>query len=70
MVCLHPSTVQCTSNTSVKSVRNTNTLSEHARDEVRKTTVQLELDLARDVKGNEKGFYEEVVTSRHGQWLC
>lgn len=54
----------------MKSVRNTNTLSEHARDEVRKTTVQLELDLARDVKGNEKGFYEEVVTSRHGQWLC
>lgn len=30
------------------------------RDEVRKAKVQLELDLARNVKGNKMGFYEEM----------
>lgn len=58
MVCLYRSTVQYTGNTSMKSVRNTNTLSEHER--MISENVQLEVDLARDVKSNEKGFRGEM----------
>ncbi|KAK4811175.1 hypothetical protein QYF61_019806 [Mycteria americana] len=35
------------------------------RDEVRKAKAQLELNLARDVKGNKKGFYKYISSKRN-----
>ncbi|KFQ43562.1 hypothetical protein N333_00528, partial [Nestor notabilis] len=35
-----------------------------ARDQVRKAKAQLELNLARDVKSNRKGFYRYIVNKR------
>ncbi|KFQ53309.1 hypothetical protein N333_01103, partial [Nestor notabilis] len=38
-----------------------------ARDQVRKAKAQLELNLARDVKNNRKGFYRYIANKRHGR---